>query len=52
MGAIPEENSIMVYGGKGGNIRGKFLQRTVMVYNATDNSWRSLPDPQAQLKQV
>ena len=53
MGVIPEENSIMVYGGEGDNTGEKFLENTVILYNATENRWLSLPDPQAALlKQV
>ena len=52
MGVIPEENSIMIYGGAGSNIIDDLLQHTVLVYNATSNQWQSLPEPQATLKQV
>ena len=53
MGVIPQENTIMIYGGQGNNEGGIFLEHTVMLYNATDNLWRSVLDPQAEtLKQV
>ncbi|KAG2222785.1 hypothetical protein INT45_013149 [Circinella minor] len=52
MGVIPEEESIMIYGGAGSNIIDDLLQHTVMVYNATSNRWQSLPEPQGSLKQV
>ncbi|KAG2213550.1 hypothetical protein INT45_013561 [Circinella minor] len=52
MGVIPEENSIMIYGGSGTNIPGKLLDNTVMLYNASSNRWKSLPEPQTSLVQV
>ncbi|KAI7853785.1 hypothetical protein BDC45DRAFT_606267 [Circinella umbellata] len=52
MGVIPEEHSIMIYGGSGANIAGKLLDNTVMLYNATSNRWQTLPEPQTSLVQV
>ncbi|KAG2220492.1 hypothetical protein INT45_011496 [Circinella minor] len=52
MGVIPEEHSIMIYGGSGANTAGKLLDNTVMLYNASSNRWETLPEPQTSLVQV
>ena len=51
MGVIPEENSIMIYGGSGYNVGGRPLMSPVTLFNATSNSWKIVPDPPGNIKQ-
>ena len=51
MGVIPEEDSIMIYGGAGSNTFGSLLRYPVMLYNATSNRWQDLTEPPNSLKQ-
>ncbi|KAI7853786.1 hypothetical protein BDC45DRAFT_510093 [Circinella umbellata] len=52
MGVIPEEESIMLYGGRGRNIRDELLDHSVVIYNAKSNSWKTLPEPDTSLRQL
>ncbi|KAI9495516.1 hypothetical protein BDB00DRAFT_813642 [Zychaea mexicana] len=53
MGVIPQENSIMIYGGEGYNSgTQQLLQNSVVLYNATSRTWQNLAEPQPRLKQA
>ncbi|KAI9259406.1 hypothetical protein BDA99DRAFT_560844 [Phascolomyces articulosus] len=52
MAVIPDLNSIMIYGGAGYNSENQLLQHSVVVYNATTDTWQNLAEPQPRLKQV
>ncbi|KAG2220491.1 hypothetical protein INT45_011495 [Circinella minor] len=51
MGAFPEDNSIIIYGGSGSNRLNDTMHYPVMLFNATSNSWQNLPESPSPMKQ-